>query len=513
MRAESLGDYDVMADGVSEPRGLPRRSVLTRIFPLWRFWSLSIEPAALAMPPFSGLNLALALAVCFPMVTGSAARVAAQDGPLPETPQLAESSNPEPSAEAEASSQPSDQIPSLLAPQRDSLQDVRDDQELMKKMILELPEEVQANAESALNQFQGIGEKLRVAMGELREIQIRYRNDLDRTPVAIIRYREKRNEVWGLMQNEFEAALELIRYLPSPEAASYLATMVQHHFENDIYNEGTFEAAARLLDFGQNYRFLYLAGARSAVATGKFKSARQVYDALKNEDMDDADRQLQFQLDVLEEQFKEEQAAIEASDPATLPQVRFETTMGSFLVELFPETAPSAVAHFLKLVRGGFYDGMDWSVVTPSVLALTGDSSNDGRGNSGEFLIDEHDREGNRHALRGSLIMAKIPLGKGEFIPNSASSQFAIPFLPITSVSTNQTVFGRVVDGMDVVSRLRRVDPTKEKKKNEIQLPPDSIISAEIVRDAEDLPEPNYVDVQKEIEKAVKAGLLRPKKT
>lgn len=470
------------------------------------------------MPRSTGFRFCVVLGLTGSLIvaTGRAASVVAQDAPLPETPQLSDSPVPEMSAEVSSQPpgdvQPSGNVPPLLAPQRDSMEDFRDDSEMMKELISELPEEIREEAKSASARFREIGDQLALAMGDLREIQIRYRNDLDRTPAAIVRYREKRGEAWGLMQEELKAALELIRFLPSAEAASFLATIVQHHFETDIYNEDTFEASARLLDLGQNYRFLYLAGARSAIVSGKFESAGQVYDALKAEDLEDADRQLQFQFDALEEQFKEEQAAIEESDPTTLPQVRFETTVGSFLVELFPDTAPSAVAHFLKLVRRGFYDGMDWSVVTSNLLALTGDSSNDGRGNSGEFLIDEHEREGNRNALRGSLIMAKIPLGQGEFIPNSASSQFAIPFLPIPSVSTSQTVFGRVIEGMDVVSRLRRVDPTKEKNKNELQLPPDSIITAEIVRDAEDLPEPNYVDVQKEIEKAVKAGLLRPKK-
>ena len=163
----------------------------------------------------------------------------------------------------------------------------------------------------------------------------------------------------------------------------------------------------------------------------------------------------------------------------------------------------------MKLVESGFYDGMDWSVVTEHVLALTGDNSGDGRGNASQFLVDEHERENARHALRGSVIMAKIPVGKGEFIPNSASSQFAIAFLPLATASKSQSIIGRVLEGMDVVSRLRRVDPTKEKKKGEVVLPPDSIIETEIVRAATDLPEPVYVDLQQELEKAMKAGAFR----
>ncbi|WP_404307644.1 peptidylprolyl isomerase [Neorhodopirellula lusitana] len=417
----------------------------------------------------------------------------------------------EPVMDGANSNAESNRLSSLLAPDRSTNMDIQDDPEILKRLVSELPEEIQPEAQAAWDRYEELNAQIAEAMGKLRSTQLRYRNDLDRTPAAIKRFREERDAVWALMNEEFTAALEMIRYLPSSEAASYLVTMLQYRFDSDIYDAESFEAAARLLDLGQNLRFLYLIGARSAVVEGKFESAKQVYDALKEEDMEKTDLALKYQLDVLEKQYDEEQAAIEAADPESLPQVRFETTMGSFLVELFPDTAPSAVAHFLKLVDEGFYDGMDWSVVTQSVLALTGDVTGDGRGNSGDFLIDEHEREDARNALRGSLIMAKIPLEKGEFVPNSGSSQFAVAYLPIPAVREEQTIFGRVIEGMDVVSRLRRVDPTKEKKKNEVQLPPDSIISSEIVRPGKDLPEPKYLDLQEMMDEAVKAGLLRPK--
>lgn len=401
--------------------------------------------------------------------------------------------------------------PGLLAPERDSLRDLKDNAEMLQESLETLSEEVQAEGRKAWDRFEANDAKLVEAIGDLRETQLKYRNDLDRNPKAIIRFREQRDNAWKLMGEQFTAALDLIRYLPSSEAASYLVTMILHRFQTDIYDEETFEASARLLDLGQNYKFLYLAGARSAVVSGKFESAKQIYDALKEEELEEADLKLKYQLEVFEKQFKEDQLAIEASDADSFPQVRINTTMGSFLIELFPDAAPSAVSHFLKLVENGFYDGMDWSVVTENVLALTGDSSGDGRGNSSEFLVDEHERENARHALRGSVIMAKIPMGQGEFVPNSASSQFAIPFLPLATASQSQSIIGRVIEGMDVVSRLRRVDPTKEKKKGEVILPPDSIIETEIVRPAGDLPEPDYVDMQKEFDKAVEAGVLRRK--
>ncbi|MBB3207621.1 peptidylprolyl isomerase [Rhodopirellula rubra] len=387
----------------------------------------------------------------------------------------------------------------------------KDDPEELKEVLKTLPEEIQPEAQVAWDRFNELDRQLADEMLELRRLQIHYRNGYDQTPAAIIGFREQRNKTWDLMEEQFEAALELMRYLPSVEAVSYVVTMVQHHVENDIYDARTFEAAARLLDIGQNFRFLYLALGRSAVTVGDFDVAKRVYESLSEEDLEKADKNLKYQLEELEQQYKREQEAIAKTDSETLPQVRFETTKGNFVVELFPDAAPSAVGHFLKLVENGFYEGLDFSVVSPNVLALSGDVSGDGRGNSGEFLVDEHTREQARPGLRGSLAMAKIPLGNGEFVENSGSSQFAILYLPIVSMAKNQTVFGRVIDGMDVASRLRRVDPTEKKEKNQIQLPPDAILSAEIIRRGPELPDPVYVDMEAEIQKAVKAGLLKAK--
>jgi peptidylprolyl isomerase len=177
-----------------------------------------------------------------------------------------------------------------------------------------------------------------------------------------------------------------------------------------------------------------------------------------------------------------------------LPRVRLRTTRGDITVELFLKEAPSTVSHFLKLVEQDFYDGLDFYQVLDHLLALTGDPLGDGSGNSGEYLADEHDRPDARHPLRGSLVMAKIPDGPNSYIPNSASSQFCILFLPIPRITEQQTVFGRVIEGMDVACSFRRVDPNEEKQEGMPSLPPDRILSADVIRRPESLPEPVYVE-------------------
>jgi hypothetical protein len=78
-------------------------------------------------------------------------------------------------------------------------------------------------------------------------------------------------------------------------------------------------------------------------------------------------------------------------------------------------------------------------------------------------------------------------------VPNSGSSQFAILYLPSPNVCETQTIFGRVIEGMDVVGRLQRVDPNEKKSKEKVEIPPDRILTATVIRRPEKLPKPNYV--------------------
>ncbi|MEP0430407.1 peptidylprolyl isomerase [Rhodopirellula bahusiensis] len=388
---------------------------------------------------------------------------------------------------------------------------VKDDPKMIADTMAEMPEDVRKEAEETYAKFKATHEKLLESMLQLRQLHIRFNNDIDRSREAAKAFRAQQHETWDLMQEQMENSVKVFRLLPSPEAASYMVTMVQHHFDNDIYSATSYEAAARLIDIGQNYRYLFLTAARAGISNGEFATARKVYETLKPDELEKVDMANKHFLDELERQYKEEMELMETIDRDALPQVRFKTTRGDVLMELYPGEAPSTVANFLKLVEEGFYDGLDFSQVVSNMLALSGDSTGDGRGNSGKFLMDEHDQEKSHHALRGSVVMAKIPMGEGRFIENSASSQFAIFFLPVAGASSQQTIFGRVIDGMDRVSAMRRKDPSESDEKK-LQLPPDAIISAEIVRKGPELPEPNYVDVQAELKKAEEAGLIKLKK-
>lgn len=343
------------------------------------------------------------------------------------------------------------------------------------------------------------------AVADQRETFVRYLNHDVRTAAARQLFFEQRDEVQKRLDEHFETALALTMMGEyNEDAITFLVTLLQHRFENSIYDMSTLQGATFLMDNNSQLEYIWKVAARSAVATGQFDTARKIYEVLKkpevlgDKEFNKTDGALSFFLDEHEKQFNEEMEIRKQEQEATenkLPRVNLKTTQGDVEVELYINQAPSAVSHFIKLVESGFYDGLDFQLVIQDMLALTGDPNGDGLGNSGEFLKDEHQREDARHGLRGSLLMAKIPKDKsGNFFPDSGSSQFTILMLPLVSASEQQTVFGRVIKGMNAISRLRRVDPNKKKEKGEIVQPPDSIIEATVMWRPETLPEPVYVE-------------------
>ena len=166
------------------------------------------------------------------------------------------------------------------------------------------------------------------------------------------------------------------------------------------------------------------------------------------------------------------------------------------VVDLFINEAPSTVSNFIQLAESGFYDGLDFFQVVAGLVALTGDPLGDGSSQPDRFIADEHDRERARKPLLGSLVMAKLPAGENQgFVPNSAGTQFAILLMPYPRASRVQTVFGRVVKGLDVLGALRHIDPSEAKEKNKIVVPPDRILEIKVINRPDSLPPVDYVDL------------------
>lgn len=134
------------------------------------------------------------------------------------------------------------------------------------------------------------------------------------------------------------------------------------------------------------------------------------------------------------------------------PRVVIETTMGDIVVELFPEVAPNHVGSFINLIEKGFYDSLTFHRAIEGKLIQGGDPNGDGTGKADYVLQAEIS---NLRHLPGTLAMAR---GHDR---NSASSQFYICLTQLPSLDGRYTIFGQVVEGLDVARKIGEV-PVKE---------------------------------------------------
>ncbi len=178
-------------------------------------------------------------------------------------------------------------------------------------------------------------------------------------------------------------------------------------------------------------------------------------------------------LDKLKKSWDKEQGIRQAESKADdLPRVLIKTNKGDIEVELFENEAPNTVANFITLVEKGFYNGLAFHRVLPAFMAQGGDPKGDGTGGPGYTIPDECARPNHRLHFRGSLSMAK------ESRPDTGGSQFFITFVPTSHLDGIHTVFGRVIKGFGVLTKIQRRNPEDGADAPD----PDKIIEAKVLR-------------------------------
>ncbi len=125
-----------------------------------------------------------------------------------------------------------------------------------------------------------------------------------------------------------------------------------------------------------------------------------------------------------------------------------ETAHGNMVIELFEKDAPQTVANFEKLIKDGYYDGLTFHRVVPDFVIQGGCPSGNGTGGPGYTIPCEVNA--NKH-LRGSLSMAH----RGK---DTGGSQFFVCHSPQPHLDPKHTVFGRVVEGLEVVDKVAEGD-------------------------------------------------------
>jgi cyclophilin family peptidyl-prolyl cis-trans isomerase len=161
--------------------------------------------------------------------------------------------------------------------------------------------------------------------------------------------------------------------------------------------------------------------------------------------------------------------------------VKIETSKGPIVVELFENEASQTIGNFISLIEAKKYDGLSFHRVLPGFMAQGGDPAGDGTGGPGyEIYCECHKPEYRRH-FRGTLSMAHAGRDTG-------GSQFFLTFRPTTHLNGRHTAFGRVIEGMDVLAKLQRIDP--QSPSGAI---PDKIVKAEVLRKRDHKYEPTKV--------------------
>ena len=156
-----------------------------------------------------------------------------------------------------------------------------------------------------------------------------------------------------------------------------------------------------------------------------------------------------------------------------LPRVKLATSAGDVIVELFENEAPNTVANFIALIEKGFYDGTPFHRVIGGFMAQGGDPTGTGSGGPGHAIACECSAPGARKHFLGTLSMAHA--GK-----DTGGSQFFLTFRPTEHLDGKHTVFGRVIEGFDVLPKLTRTQD--EQGRSVPGVNPDRIVKAEVVR-------------------------------
>ena len=125
-------------------------------------------------------------------------------------------------------------------------------------------------------------------------------------------------------------------------------------------------------------------------------------------------------------------------------KVQFKTNMGDITIQLF-EDMPITAGNFQKLVEKGFYDGTIFHRIIDSFMIQGGDPTGTGRGGPGYAIKDEFTRKNRNN--RGTISMANAG-------PNTGGSQFFINLVDNNFLDSKHPVFGKVVEGMDVVDAI-----------------------------------------------------------
>ena len=242
----------------------------------------------------------------------------------------------------------------------------------------------------------------------------------------------------------------------------------------------------KMLKLRPDDEHVWMSAARIAVFTNDY----QIADRLVQEkpklikDLPREERALYVTLEGFGKRWEKEKVIREAEAKADdLPRVEFTTSKGSFVIELFENEAPETVGNFVHLVESGFYEGAFFHQVLRNFRSQTGLYFKNRHPPTDYEIASEANADNARNIFRGTI--ATIP--KGYTVGASEFSIYTAPN-PFASKEYEETVFGRVISGMDVVDilkvngRLRKDSTIERVNSKQGDMPDDYIVSAKVLR-------------------------------
>ncbi len=136
-------------------------------------------------------------------------------------------------------------------------------------------------------------------------------------------------------------------------------------------------------------------------------------------------------------------------------RVKLETNHGDIVINLYNDM-PVTAGNFKKLVKDGFYDGVIFHRIIEGFMIQGGDPTGTGRGGPGYTIEDEFASPVHSN-LRGTISMANAG-------PNTGGSQFFINLVDNTFLDSKHPVFGKVIEGMDVIDEIAKVETDSNDK-------------------------------------------------
>ncbi len=312
-------------------------------------------------------------------------------------------------------------------------------------------------------------------LGELRDLELAFHTaPAGRQEVVARQHAQKLGEGYSLENELISAALRAFVSDPKEnEDLQVFLIQISSLLLAAEYYEDSLRVSQLLVDNDVDDDRVYQNAADAAFACAEFDLMEQLVKTISKRigEAAPSSERLSF-LGRYKKEWERERRLREAEQLAgDLPRVLLVTARGEIELELFENEAPNTVANFITLVEKGFYDELVFHEVTPRLGARTGCPLGDGSGSPGYYIPHEYDHPRRRGHFRGSV--TTVPEG---LVANG--SQFYLTFVPTPQWDDQNTVFGRVVRGLDVLASLQR----RSTDNLSALVSPDPIYAAKVLR-------------------------------